>query len=308
MASTFSADNKPISRLLEDGKRLHLNHGPIDLVIEAFGKRTEIEKAYRQAELRFRTLLEELVEELPLLRKPVSNTIPNGLVARTMHAATKAHLPHFITPMAAVAGAGADEILATMQAATRLDKAYVNNGGDIALHPGTGSNFRIGVVANPQTGRIITRADITHQSPIRGIATSGWRGRSQSLGIADSVTVFARTAAIADAAATIIANGVNLAEDHPAINRQPARELAPNSDLGTRLVTTSVGALAASDIKLALDAGEKTAAKMRHDGQIEAAFLSLQGHERITGWLIDRKHILAPHFNQPKQPDRIAHA
>ena len=31
--------------------------------------------------------------------------------------------------------------------------------------------------------------------PVRGVATSGWRGRSHSLGIADSVTVLARTAA-----------------------------------------------------------------------------------------------------------------
>ena len=29
----------------------------------------------------------------------------------------------------------------------------------------------------------------THDDPVRGIATSGWRGRSFSLGIADAVTV-----------------------------------------------------------------------------------------------------------------------
>ena len=34
--------------------------------------------------------------------------------------------------------------------------------------------------------------------PHRGVATSGWRGRSHSLGIADSVTVVARNAAAAD--------------------------------------------------------------------------------------------------------------
>ncbi len=36
--------------------------------------------------------------------------------------------------MAAVAGAVADHILAAMIAGRRLAKAYVNDGGDIALH------------------------------------------------------------------------------------------------------------------------------------------------------------------------------
>ena len=66
---------------------------------------------------------------------------------------------------------------------------------------------------------------------MRGIATSGWRGRSFSLGIADAVTVLADRAAAADAAATIIANAVDL-PGHPAIVRVPACELAPDSDLG----------------------------------------------------------------------------
>ena len=68
---------------------------------------------------------------------------------------------------------------------------------------------------------------------MRGVATSGWRGRSFSLGIADAVTVLAATAAAADAAATIIANAVDL-PGHPAIARRPASELEDDSDLGDR--------------------------------------------------------------------------
>ena len=78
------------------------------------------------------------------------------------------------------------------------------------------------------------------RDPVRGIATSGWRGRSFSLGIADAVTVLAATAAKADAAATIIANAVDL-PNHAAITRVPAREIAPDNDLGERLVTRAVG-------------------------------------------------------------------
>ena len=80
---------------------------------------------------------------------------------------------------------------------------------------------------------------------MRGVATSGWRGRSFSLGIADAVTVFAGTAAVADAAATLIANAVDL-PGHPAFARAPARRCDPQSDLGERLVTVDVGPLARS--------------------------------------------------------------
>ena len=39
----------------------------------------------------------------------------------------------FVTPMAAVAGAVADELLAEMTAAAELERAFVNDGGDIAV-------------------------------------------------------------------------------------------------------------------------------------------------------------------------------
>ena len=57
---------------------------------------------------------------------------------------------------------------------------------------------------------------------MRGIATSGWRGRSFSLGIADAVTVLAATAAEADAAATMIANAVDL-PGHPGDHARAGR-------------------------------------------------------------------------------------
>ena len=119
--------------------------------------------------------------------------------------------------MAAVAGAVADEICAAMAAAGDLDRAYVNDGGDIALHltPGTAITAAIAARAG-----LPDRVTIAHADPVRGIATSGWRGRSFSLGIADAVTVLARTAAEADAAATLIANAVDL-PGHPAVARAP---------------------------------------------------------------------------------------
>jgi uncharacterized protein len=117
---------------------------------------------------------------------------------------------------------------------------------------------------------------------VRGIATSGWRGRSFSLGIADAVTVLADRAAMADAAATVIANAVDL-PGHPGIVRVPARELAPDSDLGELLVTQGVGKLSASEIDAALDAGMAVAESLLSEGLIHSAALHLHGESRIVG-------------------------
>jgi hypothetical protein len=122
---------------------------------------------------------------------------------------------------------------------------------------------------------------IREKDAMRGIATSGWRGRSLSLGIADAVTVLARTAAMADAAATVIANAVDL--DHPGIRRRPAREVQCDSDLGDRLVTSAVPLLAARDRTRALAAGLAAAETCRARGLIEGAALFLQGETRMTG-------------------------
>ena len=195
---------------------------------------------------------------------------PRSVAERMLHA-TAAHAPVFVTPMAAVAGAVSDHVLAAMVAGRTLERAYVNNGGDAALWltPGT----QITVAGGPG---LADRIRVTAGSPVRGIATSGWRGRSHSLGIADAATVLARGGAEADAAATLVANAVDL-PGHPAVSRRPARELAPDSDLGDRRVTTSVGALSTAEAASALAAGREVAAGMRRDELIVAAALWLAG-------------------------------
>ncbi|MCR4265490.1 UPF0280 family protein [Nitratireductor sp. ZSWI3] len=272
----------PVASWLPDGRRLHLNHGPIDLIVEAYGPDDERRAAYRQAVARFRTILEELVAELPALRSPV-DTRPHafrGSTARRMERAVRPHFPLFVTPMAAVAGSVADEVLAAMVEGRALDRAYVNNGGDIALHLAPGQTIAAAVAG---TGNgFADRLTFGAAHPVRGIATSGWRGRSHSLGIADAVTVLAASAAAADAAATLIANAVDL-PGHAAIDRVPARQLAPDSDLGDRLVTRGVGALSAVEVAAALDNGLCAAEAMRQRGLIEAAALFLQGESRLCG-------------------------
>jgi ApbE superfamily uncharacterized protein (UPF0280 family) len=283
-------------RLLPDGRRLYLHDGPIDVILEAFGTTSEISSAYDAAAHRFVTVLDELCGELSILRQPLTadSRRPAGTVAKRMATAVAPYAARtFITPMAAVAGAVAEEILAAMTGAAHLERAYVNDGGDIALHLEPGQQFVVGMIDRPDRASLFGTAVLEASEPVRGIATSGWRGRSFSLGIADAVTVLADQAAMADAAATIIANAVDLPE-HPNVFRVCARDVAPDNDLGGHLVTQGVGDLTAQEIGTALGGGETLARTLLAEGLIRAAALHLRGETRIVGFPLHSNTLGSP--------------
>jgi ApbE superfamily uncharacterized protein (UPF0280 family) len=275
--------------LLADGRRLHLNHGPIDAVIEAWGDAREVKLAYEQAAIAFRDVLPALVKELAVLRWPLGDTAPDlrGPVARRMLTAAWPFRNSFITPMAAVAGAVADHLLAAMLIGRRLSRAYVNDGGDIAFHLAPGERLSCGVVSNVLAPAVDGKIELASEMPVRGIATSGAAtkgtgGRSFSLGIADAVTVLAHDAAAADAAATVIGNAVDL-PGHASVVRCPASDMDPDSDLGDRQVTLAVGTLALPEIEAALAAGLAEAERLRQAGMIYGSVLTLQGRFVVCG-------------------------
>jgi ApbE superfamily uncharacterized protein (UPF0280 family) len=281
-------------RLLDDG-RWHFQHGPIDIVLQLAGDTQACADAVENTWQRFEQILPELVSELRFLRWPISELTQHSFshsVAQRMHrAAAQAVFESrdgFITPMAAVAGSVAQALLPTL-AQPGVDKAFVNNGGDIALHLQTGESWRVGVVTDlakaltaMQTHELVVDGAfvISADMPVRGIATSGWQGRSFSFGIADSVTVLAATAAQADVAATLIANAVNI--DDPRIQRRPADSLRDDTDLGARLVTVDVPRLSEAQIEQALQLGLDCARDMQARGLIYAALLSCQGHAVVA--------------------------
>ncbi len=282
----------PQVALLPDGRRLHLHHGPIDLIIDADGPTGAMRAAWQAAEFRFRDLLATLVTELPDLRRacpPDGLTLQGPVAQRMVRAVTPHAARQFVTPMAAVAGAVADEIRAAILcAAPGLARLHVNNGGDIALWLAPGERAVMGVAhpgdaASGQAApRLIDRLILDASDGIGGIASSSRHGRSLSLGIADNVTVLARDAAAADVAATLIANAVDPGP-HAAIRRRAASAIAPDSDLGDRAVTVSVGHLTDDAVALALDRGVALAAEMLADGLIDAALLALQDVTRQAG-------------------------
>jgi ApbE superfamily uncharacterized protein (UPF0280 family) len=284
------AERPAIQRL--SGGRLHLQHGPIDVVLKAWTAETHksrdasnLARAYEAAAARFQTILGELVAELGELRRPIDRGPQvTGPVACRMVEACAPFAGLFITPMAAVAGAVADELLAAMLDAAPLAKAFANDGGDIAVHIAPGERLEIGMAGDMTGGEIPAmngRITLAAEDGVGGIATSGRGGRSFSLGIADSVTVLAHNAAAADAAATLIANAVNI--DSPAIRRARASSLDPDSDLGECLVTVDVGPLTHAEVAAALEAGERRAVEFRRAGSIAACALTLKGKTLIVG-------------------------
>jgi ApbE superfamily uncharacterized protein (UPF0280 family) len=247
--------------------------------------------AHEQAWMRFEPLLAELMAEWPVLRLPVQAgtacPLQGGVARRMWRACAPWAGETYITPMAAVAGSVAQELLACY-ARAGVARAWVNNGGDIALHLAPGQSVRVGLYADlarlqvqelMQGLNLDGAFEVTQPMPVRGVATSGWRGRSFSLGIADSVTVLAATAAQADAAASIIANAVNV--PHPGIVRQPANSLRDMTDLGDLQVTVEVPSLPVEWVQRALHAGWQRARECQAQGLIAAAALVCQGQSRL---------------------------
>ena len=271
------------------GERLHLTHGPIDLLIKACGQRADIEKAYLQAEQVTANILANLVQELQLLKSPIDweeaddMILPQDPIARAM---VKACLPYhgeYLTPMAGVAGAVADYVLHEMMKGCELDSAYVNNGGDIALYQNNrAEKFTLSICSEINPPKFAGKITIENRDHIGGIATSGWQGRSHSRGIADSVTTLSDNAVMADIAATLIANHVDLPDDKR-VSRKPAKILSPDSDLRDNHVTVNVNPLDRLSIEIALDKGVKYGYGLLQRGLIKSAFVTLQGHIRVIG-------------------------
>ena len=69
---------------------------------------------------------------------------------------------------------------------------------------------------------------------------------------------------------------------HPAVTRVPARDLAPDSDLGDRRVTQDVGELFSGEIASALDAGVAVADALLSEELIRSAALHLRGETRVV--------------------------
>lgn len=272
--------------LIHEGESLHLQHGPIDLIVNGSGSKRSVQIAFEQAHLAFQDVLQTLVEELPLLRTPVATLADQqiqfrGPVAKLMQQASLPYQNQFVTPMAAVAGSVADYVLRACLEQNSMTRLMVNNGGDIAIFLAPTQTCRVGICCDLDTASHTDFITVHANDGIGGVATSGWQGRSQSLGIADAVTVLADNAAMADVAATLIANAIDLPHSKK-VHRQPAVNLNPDTDLGTRAATVGVDELTGSEIETALLPGANLAERLLQQRLIHCAYLHLQGTTRLV--------------------------
>lgn len=228
--------------------KVFLDYGPISMVIAASRDGEPMTELCRDAGQVAVDCLSELGPQLKYLKRSWTQCEPDELsgVAFAMWQAVQSTGDINLTPMAAVAGAFADKVADWLQQ-QGATKALVNNGGDVAIRLLADETTKVGVM--PEIGGVgfSKLVRLTAGDGIGGIATSGLGGRSFTCGIMESVTVLAKSCAVADAFATSLANGSYI--DSPAVVRGLARLIDPDTDIPDLMVTESVGRLTPQEVQ-----------------------------------------------------------
>ncbi len=261
------------------GGKLYIDNGPVQMLVQAERAGIPMPAEMEKAAAQVNNLLTQLVKLLPQAKRPwpdLEGMRFPGVLGKMLPAARATESPD-MTPMCAVAGAFAD-LTADYLANRGATRVLINNGGDLALRL-RGSTQAVLGVADKVGGNPVWKVCVRGGQGVGGTATSGLAGRSFTLGVADAVTVFAGTGAVADACATHIAN--TTAIDSPAVSRRRARDLDPDTDIPDLLVTTEVGKLTEGEIARALDQAEERARYLMGRGTILGVMLFVQGRHRL---------------------------
>jgi len=191
--------------------------GQTDLLVAA---RLDLSKEALTSAARHRSAVEDYVRTHPRFAtslEPMEARENAPDIAKRMARAAAAA---GVGPLAAVAGAIAEAVGQDLLRLT--DEVIVENGGDIFLS--TRRRRTVGLYAGPSalTGKLALVIE-PEDTPLGICTSSGSFGHSLSFGAADACTVLARSAALADAVATSLANRI----------REPA-------DLGEALAATRI--------------------------------------------------------------------
>lgn len=259
--------------------KLFLDYGPISMVIAASRDGEPLTALCRDAGQIAVDCLTELGPQLKLLKRSWTQFEPGELsgVAVTMWQAVQATADNDLTPMAAVAGAFADKVADWLQQ-QGATKVLVNNGGDVAIRLLADETTKVGVMPEIGGEGFSKLVRLTSIDGIGGIATSGLGGRSFTCGVMESVTVLAKSCAVADAFATSLANASYI--DSSAVVRGLARLIDPDTDIPDLMVTESVGRLTPQEVQQSM---QQVLTRLRDNVDkriIKGATLHLQGANR----------------------------
>ncbi|MCF8128532.1 MAG: FAD:protein FMN transferase [Deltaproteobacteria bacterium] len=261
--------------------------GPMRLFISSFlGKVPQPEMNLLAAEEAFKFL--KMVARLKeALRKPWKNTtgpLPEAL-GNKMLESVRSVGDKALTPMAAVAGTIADGV-ADFLFSRGLTKVIVNNGGDIAVRLRAPDSIRVGLRENVESEVFSKVVSLTPskdgENAFFGIATSGLGGRSLTCGIASAATVIAKTASLADAAATAVANASFV--EGPGVIRRAAETVDPQTDIPGIPVTVQVKGLDAKTRIEGISRSLALAEKLVKQGKILGAMVTVDGECGMTSF------------------------
>lgn len=259
---------------LPDG-RVFVDYGPTSMVITARRQGVPAVDLAKAVFPLIQDALGEIAKALPVLRQYPREGDFSQLegLPQVMAEAALATGEETLTPMAAVAGTVADAV-ADWLFARGADLVAVNNGGDVALRLGPGQQMRMGILPDLE-GAISQVITLRAEDGIGGVCTSGLGGRSLTRGIANSVTVFSRRCALADACATHIANCSYI--DSPRVHTCLAGELEPESDIAALRVVRQVEALEEREIQQGLEQVHQEALRQLARGNLVSVAADIQG-------------------------------
>ncbi len=262
-------------------------YGPLTLIIFAeIGKVPQVRESLLAARTSFLFL-----ERIAGCRKELSKNIREGFVnigdplAGVMISSVSEISDYDLTPMAAVAGTIADAV-ADFLVQRGMTRVVVNNGGDIAIRLEGEASVTIGIKDRVNDRDITGNVTLDSSNPTWGVATSGLGGRSFTRGIASAVTVIAKNASVADAAATSVANHSFI--EHEQVIQQRAKDLDPQTDIPNALVTTKAGPLPVEKRDLGLVQALQRAEELVAQDLIYGAFVAIQGKNGMTDFFKKR--------------------
>lgn len=181
--------------------------GETDLYIKAD---RDLSAIALQEVLRLRGQIEAYIEERPAFGSSLIPLDPDPRATTIVRDMLEAGARASVGPMAAVAGAIAEHVGKCLRASCR--EVIVENGGDIYLDLEAPAVVALFAGPSPLSMRVGIRVS-AEETPCGICTSSGTVGPSLSFGRADAVTVWAPSTALADAAATALANRIQSAED-----------------------------------------------------------------------------------------------
>jgi hypothetical protein len=226
-------------------------------------------------------ILEQLAPFIPVVKRKsrtlhTETSYPQAV--NDMILATQAVDDPDFTPLAAVAGAIADLVADYIAATTDATKIMIDNGGDISIRLRGDDQVRVGLRLDVASKRIDYVLSVERDC---GICTSGFGGRSFTLGVANAVTVLAERAALADAVATYLGNKTTV--DSPNVEREWAENIDPETDIPGKKVTKYVGVISEAEIQQALQNGWEEALRLINRGTICGAVIAVKGNTVTAG-------------------------